>query len=159
MSENTKSKKKNKYENIIGILLVIPIYMLIYIILCFLKLYFFKQMEFDIFVILPWLMYLPIIIGVLISFKKYKEKASKVIIIPLLFFMVLALYLFYNTYYIDHPGFDNIGYLVYWLISTAVCRVFSYIFFGPIVGKKKAIIFFLIYILIIALMLALAYVL
>ena len=157
MSENTESKKNNKYENIIGILLVIPIYMLVYIILCFLKI-FFKQIDFDIFVILPWLMYLPIIIGVLISFKKYKEKASKVLIIPLVFFMALALYYFCNTYYIDHPGFENIGYFVYWFISTAVCRIFSYIFFRPIVGKKKAITFFLIYILIIALIFALAYV-
>lgn len=136
MEENVEIKKDNKLENLIGILLIMPIYMLIFVIL-----------NLRVFILFPLLMYLPIIIGMVLSYKNYNKKISKPIGVCIFVFLVIALYFFYQTYFVEHSGWDGLGYFFFWLINTAILKIFSCIFYGKIVGWKKAIIFFVIYVL------------
>ena len=140
MQENIETKKDNKLENLIGILLIMPIYMLILVVL---------NLRGDNSILFPLLMYLPIIIGMVLSYKKYSNKVSKSIGVCIFVFLGIAICFFYNTYFVEHSGFDAIGYMFFWLIATAILKIFSCIFYGKIVGWKKAMFFFIIYILLV----------
>lgn len=138
MEENIKTKKDNRLENLIGILLIMPIYMLILVIL---------NLQGDNRILFPLLMYLPIIIGIVLSYKNYNNKVSKTIGGCSLVFLVIALYFFYQTYFVEYSGWDGLGYYLLWLINTSILKVFLCIFYGKIVGLKKALKFFIIYVL------------
>lgn len=138
MEENIKTKKDNRLENLIGILLIMPIYMLILVIL---------NLQGDNRILFPLLMYLPIIIGIVLSYKNYNNKVSKTIGGCSLVFLVIALYFFYQTYFVEYSGWDGLGYYFLWLINTSILKVFLCIFYGKIVGLKKALKFFIIYVL------------
>ena len=138
MEENIETKKDNKLENLIGILLIMPIYMLIFVIL---------NLQGDNRILFPLLMYLPIIIGMVLSYKNYNNKVNKTIGGCILVFLVIALYFFYQTYFVEHSGWDGLGYSFFWFINTAILKVFSCILYGKIVGWKKALKFFIIYVL------------
>lgn len=138
MEENIKTKKDNRLENLIGILLIMPIYMLILVIL---------NLQGDNRILFPLLMYLPIIIGIVLSYKNYNNKVSKTIGGCSLVFLVIALYFFYQTYFVEYSGWDGLGYYFLWLINTSILKVFLRIFYGKIVGLKKALKFFIIYVL------------
>lgn len=138
MKENIETQKDNKLENLIGILLIMPIYMLIFVIL---------NLRGDNRILFPLLMYLPIIIGMVLSYKNYNNKASKLIGFCILVFLVIALYFFYQTYFVEHLNWGNVAAFFLWLMNTAILKIFSCIFYGKIVGWKKALKFFVIYVL------------
>ena len=138
MEENIKTKKDNRLKNLIGILLIMPIYMLILVIL---------NLQGDNRILFPLLMYLPIIIGIVLSYKNYNNKVSKTIGGCSLVFLIIALYFFYQTYFVEYSGWDGLGYYFLWLINTSILKVFLCIFYGKIVGLKKALKFFIIYVL------------
>lgn len=138
MEENIEKQKDNKLENLIGILLIMPVYMLIFVIL---------NLRGDNRILFPLLMYLPIIIGMVLSYKNYNNKVSKTIGVCILIFLLIALYFFYQTYFVEHAGWDGLGYYFFWFINTAILKIFSCIFYGEIVGWKKALKFFFIYVL------------
>ena len=138
MEENIKTKKDNRLKNLIGILLIMPIYMLILVIL---------NLQGDNRILFPLLMYLPIIIGIVLSYKNYNNKLSKTIGGCSLVFLAIALYFFYQTYFVEYSGWDGLGYYFLWLINTSILKVFLCIFYGKIVGLKKALKFFIIYVL------------
>ena len=138
MEENIKTKKDNRLKNLIGILLIMPIYMLILVIL---------NLQGDNRILFPLLMYLPIIIGIVLSYKNYNNKVSKTIGGCSLVFLVIALYFFYQTYFVEYSGWDGLGYYFLWLINTSILKIFLCIFYGKIVGLKKALKFFIIYVL------------
>ncbi len=138
MEENIKTKKDNRLQNLIGILLIMPIYMLILVIL---------NLQGDNRILFPLLMYLPIIIGIVLSYKNYNNKVSKTIGGCSLVFLIIALYFFYQTYFVEYSGWDGLGYYFLWLINTSILKVFLCIFYGKIVGLKKALKFFIIYVL------------
>ena len=138
MEENIKTKKDNRLQNLIGILLIMPIYMLILVIL---------NLQGDNRILFPLLMYLPIIIGIVLSYKNYNNKVSKTIGGCSLVFLVIALYFFYQTYFVEYSGWDGLGYYFLWLINTSILKIFLCIFYGKIVGLKKALKFFIIYVL------------
>lgn len=140
MQENIETKKDNRLENLIGILLIMPIYMLVFVVL---------NLSGDNRILFPILMYLPIIVGMVLSYKVYKNKISKSIGVCILIFLGIAIYFFYNTYFVEHFGWDGLGYYFLWFINTAILKIFSCIFYGKIVGWKKAIIFFITYILLV----------
>ena len=140
MNEKLESKNDNMVKNLIGVLLIVPIYVVVV-----LTTYFLSFMDLNIQTIIPWVMYLPIIIGIFLSYKKYKEKASKIIGGFILGFIVLALYFYYKTYFVELPGWGNLGYFIYWLGITAICRILTFVFYGRIAGKKKIITFLGIY--------------
>lgn len=91
-------------------------------------------------------MYLPIIIGMVVAYKNYNNKTSKAIGVCILVFLIISLYFFYQAYFVEHSGWDGLGFFFLWLINTAIIKICSCIFYGKIVGWKKAIIFFGIYI-------------
>lgn len=138
MEENIKTKKDNRLENLIGILLIMPIYMLILVIL---------NLQGDNRILFPLLMYLPIIIGIVLSYKNYNNKVSKTIGGCSLVFLVIALYFFYQTYFVEYSDWNGLGYYFLWIINTSILKVFLCIFYGKIVGLKKALKFFIIYVL------------
>lgn len=128
MKENIETKKGNNLENLIGILLIMPIYMLILVVL---------NLRGDNRILFPTLMYLPIIIGIVLSYKIYKNKTSILIGVCILIFLGIAIYFFYNTYFVENTGWDGLGYFFLWLINTAILKIFACIFYGKIVGWKK----------------------
>ena len=101
MEENIETQKDNKLENLIGILLIMPIYMLIFVIL-----------NLRVFILFPLLMYLPIIIGMVLSYKNYNKKISKSIGVCILVFLVIAFYFFYQTYFVEHSGWLRLFFLL-----------------------------------------------
>lgn len=137
MKENIEPQKDKRLENLIGILLIMPIYMLILVIL-----------NLNI-ILFPLLMYLPVIIGIILSYKNYNNKVSKAMGSCIFVFLVIPLYFFYQTYFVEHSGWDGLGYYFLWFINTAILKVFSCIFYGEIVGWKKALKFFIIYVLLV----------
>lgn len=139
MGENAEIKKDNRIENIIGILLIMPIYFLAFIIL--------KNIKFGNRIIFPLCVYIPIIIGLVKTYKNYKNKVSKVLVTCILILMVASIYCFYKAYFVEYDGWDGLEYFLGWLINVFVLRIISCIFYGKIIGWKKAIIFFAIYIL------------
>ena len=138
MQESIKTKKDNKLENLIGILLIMPIYMLILVVL---------NLRGDNRILFPILMYLPIIIGMVLSYKMYRNKTSILIGVCILIFLGMAIYFFYNTYFVENTGWDGLGYFFLWLMNTVILKIFACIFYGKIVGWKKALIIFCIYVL------------
>lgn len=148
MNEDMATKSNKIIENLIGILLIMPIYMLFFVLLHWLN--FNGEILFIngkiLFLIL---MYLPVIIGMFLSYRLYQNKVSKLISICIVTFLILAVYFFYNTYFVEHSGFNGIGYAFLWLINTGITKVLTCVFYGKIVGWKKAIIFFTIYILLV----------
>ena len=150
MDESAEISSNSMIKNIIGILMIMPIYMVIFIILNLLNL---NNGDNDL--LFPLLMYLPIIIGMLLSYKKFNDKISYPIGICILILICLAIYFYYNTYFGEYselyPGLERLGYFVFWLGTTAICKILSCIFYGKIVGWKKALIFLGIYILLVVL--------
>lgn len=134
MNENFENNSFLTKENLIGILLVTPIYIVIFDILNL-------NGVFDS-ILFPILMYLPMIIGIFLSYKMYNDKINKSIGICVLFFMFLTIFCFYDTFFIEHKGWDGLtpGLLMY--INAIICRIVAIAFFGKIVGWKKALIFF-----------------
>lgn len=139
MEENVEIKKDNRTENIIGILLIMPIYFLVFLIL--------KNIKFGNRIIFPLCVYIPIIIGMVKTYKNYKNKVSKVLGTCILILIATSIYCFYKAYFVEHSGWAGLEYFLGWLINVIVLRIISCIFYGKIIGWKKAIIFFTIYIL------------
>ena len=137
--------KINKNEIIIGFLLLIPMYMIIFILLYYLNLQTSNNAA-----LFPIILYLPIISGIMLSYKLYGDKINKPIGITTIIFCLIAYYFYYNTYFVEHEGWDGIGYYLFWALNTVICRIFSCIFYYRIVGLKKAILSLLIYIIILA---------
>lgn len=142
MNEKIETKSDKMIENSIGILLIMPIYMLFFVLLNFLNLNNGNNL-----ILFPTLMYLPIIVGMALSYKIYKNEKSKLISLWILIFFGLAIYFYYKTYFIEHEGWDALGYCFLWFINTGIAKILSCIFYGKIVGWKKAMVFFIIYIL------------
>lgn len=150
MEENVEIKKDNNLENLIGILLIMPIYILIFVILNSLR------VPISIPLLVPLLMYLPIIIGMVLSYKNYSKKISKPIGICIFVFLVIVFYALCQIYF-EESAVRGIEYLFFLLINTAILKIFLYIFYGEIVGWKKTIIFFIIYVLSVVSSLALGF--
>ena len=140
MEDNIKTKKDNIIENLIGVLLIIPIYMFIFVGL---------NLRGDNKILFPVLMYLPIIIGIVLAYKNYNNKISKSISGWILVFLFVAVYFYYQTYFVELPGWDNLGNYFLWFISSAILKIFSCIFYGKIVGWKKAVNFLVVYVLLV----------
>lgn len=148
MNENITTKNDKVVESSIGILLIMPIYMLCVTLLNWLLNLLNVEINGGMILFLIF-MCLPVMIGMFLSYKLYQNKISKLISIFIFIFLGLAIYFFYNTYFVEHSGFDGIGYAFLWLINTGIVKVLACIFYGKIVGWKKAMIFFIIYILLI----------
>lgn len=142
MSENIK--KSNKLDNLIGILLIMPIYMIVFVLLNVLNLN-----NGDNLILFPTLMYLPVIIGIVLSYKLHGNKVSNVITVIILGILVLAICFYYDTYFVEHSGWDGLGSFFLWLITSAVCKIVSCVFYGKIVGAKKSVLFLFIYVIVI----------
>lgn len=145
MEKNIEIKQNYNLENLIGFLLIIPIYILLFVVLSLL-LYLFR-INISLVNILPVIMYLPIIIGLYVSYRNYKNKINKIIGVFILVFLIIGLYLCFQAYVLQHDEWDSLGYFLLWFINETLLKIFLCIFYGKITGWKKAIIFLGIYIL------------
>ena len=143
---NNEVYYKRNRDLLIGILLIMPIYMLVFIVLNM-----FNLNKGDNSILLPTLMYCPIIIGIFLSYKFYKNKVNKTFGYIIIAFCILSLYFYYNTYFVEQEGWNGIGQYFLWLINTAISKIMACVFYGKIVGHKKALIFLGIYALIVIL--------
>lgn len=145
MEKNIEIKQNYNLENLIGFLLIIPIYILFFVVLSLL-LYLFR-VNISLVNILPVIMYLPIVIGMYISYRNYKNKINKIIGVFILVFLIIGLYLCFQAYVLQHDEWDSLGYFLLWFVNETLLKIFLCIFYGKITGWKKAIIFLGIYIL------------
>lgn len=136
--ENMDIENKNKIENLIGILLLMPLYMVILVVF---------NLKGDNLILFPTLMYLPIIIGTILSYIYYYKKIGVPIGVCSFIFLVIAVFFFIKTYCFEYADFEELIYYLLWLLNTAVLKIFLCVLYSKIVGKKKAIIFFIIYVL------------
>lgn len=144
-TKNDNVVENDKYVNLIGILLIMPIWMILGILLRVIN---FNNGDYSILGLFS--MYLPIIIGLTLSYRLYKSKMNISISKTILVIIVLAICFYYIGYFVDFDDpWDGVGFVFLWLISTAICKVLSCVFYAKIAGREKAINFFLVYILII----------
>ena len=131
--------KNKKMVNLIGTLMVLPIYVIILFILNqFIGVYYT--------ILFPITMYIPILIGLIISFISYKKESSKILGLFILIFMGISIYFYYDTYYVTHDvPFGGLASFFRWILNSIILRILTIIFFGKISGIKKTIIFFLLY--------------
>ena len=132
--DNAKTDKKEslfskikKAENLIGILLMLPIYMIVLVLLVELHL------------------------------SEDPKKASSILSGIILFTSGFSVYFYYLTYGVDYSGWDGLGYYLLWLGTTVVTRIFSCIYYGKLVGVKKTLKLFGIYVIAIILSVALGF--
>ena len=143
---------KNKNSNLRGILLIMPIYMIYFILANKLGLNGDNNE-----ILIPILMYLPIIIGICLSYKDYKNRFSMPLMIFVLIFVILSIHFYYDTYFVEHSGWDGLGSYLFWLLNTIICKIFSCIFYIRLVGIKKGLLFLGFYVICIALSLAIGF--
>jgi len=136
-------KKDYKFINLIGFLLIIPIWIIIFISLNLLRIY-----DYDM-LLQPIIIYSPIIIGLVLYFKSYNNWKRKLFLFTIILFLFFSMYFYYNAMFVDHPGWDNLGYLVFWLICMVGYRFLALIFCWKMFGWKRSLCFIFIYILII----------
>lgn len=151
-TESNKIIENPNLVNLIGILLTMPIYSLFSILLEFLNLNNGNNL-----LMVPTLIYLPIIIGMSLSYKLYKNKISKLISISILLFLILGMYFYCDAFLVENTGWDGLYQFILWLITTGICKLLSCIFYGKIVGWKKGLTFSIISILIVASSIALGF--
>ena len=146
MDENVTIKQSKGVENLIGILLIMPIYMPVTLFI-----YYGLNIVFDEtnFLIIPILMYVPNIIGMFLTYKFYKSKFSTIMCILISFALIISIYYFYNVYFVEHEGLDVIGYFILWLATLGFFKILSVIFYGKVAGAKKALLFLGIYALVV----------
>lgn len=132
--------KKNKgVENIIGLLLIVPIYLICFFISRFIDLSF---LSYNMSMLLPGiLMYLPIGIGLILVYKFYNDKINKLVFNINLIFLGITFYYYYSFNLVEHDGWDGLGFGILWYLNSFVCRVLSVILYKNIVGWKKSVIF------------------
>ena len=147
--EDNNSKEKEtllmkikKPENIIGGLLMLPAYVFLEF---FLNQFYIVE---DTTFITPIFMYLPIIIGIIMIFICYPQKASIVHTIMLLVALFASMFFYYFTYGVEYEGFDGLGYFFIFVPSTAITRLIAFIYYRKIAGKKKQLKFFAMYLLV-----------
>ena len=140
-------KEKSKIELLSGILLIIPIYVLIFVALHILNLNSGLSSIVNE-LLLPLFMYLPIFLGVKLAYKTKNGKDNKGTGKAVLVFLFISLFFYFDTYFISSGWNALIPYFL-WLINSIICRIISYIFYCKIVGWQRSIIFMIIYTLII----------
>ena len=136
-------------ETIVGILMVMPIYM---VILMVLKAFGLNEGGNE--VLFITLMYAPILIGIILSLVSKNIKSSNpytsgILIFLIIIFLGIGSYNFYYSYFVDTPGWDGFGYFLYWIGSTIVVKILSLIYYKNITGWKKALKLFGIYVIIV----------
>lgn len=133
-----EAKKNNILENLIGVLLIIPIYIP--------SLMLIKCLTSEIIIVL---MYLPIICGIIESYKDYSKKANKSIIALMVMLLCTSLYYYYITYFTDQEGWDGLGSFFSLIFNMIILRITILFYYKKIAGFKKTLIFFIIYVLVI----------
>ena len=146
MDENVKIKQSKGVENLIGILLIMPIYMPVTLFIYYVLNIVFDETNF---LIIPILMYAPNIIGMFLTYKFYKNKFSTTMCILISLALIISICFFYNTYFVEHEGLDAIGYFLLWLAMLGFSKILSVIFYGKVAGIKKALLFIGIYVFVV----------
>lgn len=134
MQKYIETKKNNILKNLIGVLLIIPIYIPIIMLI---------NVESEITIVL---MYLPIVCGIIESYKDYREKCNKSIITLILMFSCTSLYYFYITYFTQQDGWDGLGSFFLFLFNMFILRIVLLLYYKKIAGFKKTLILFVTYV-------------
>ena len=132
---NNLPKDRKTSSLVLGILLTMPVYMLV--LFAFRNIYL-PDMTREVL----WLfsMYLPPIAGLILSKTPFKA-ISKVFMILMLLALGYGAYNFVQCYFIGHEGWDDLGYMFLWLMSTGVMRIFACLFLCTTIGWKKGAIY------------------
>lgn len=135
-----QDKKRNKsIENIIGLLLIVPFYLVCFQFERFVDLSF---LSYNMLCIIEGiLMYFPIIIGVILVYKFYKHKINSSIFVSILIFLVITIYCYYNSNLVEHSGWDGLGIGLLLPLNSFICRILSVILYKNIVSWKKTLFF------------------
>lgn len=143
MIENKDIEINNIKDIVIGFLLTIPIYLFPIMLLTLLNVGATYKLA-----ILPILFCSPIIAGIVLSYKTHKDKFSKPIVITLTILSLFGLYYCYNVYFGEYEGWDRLGEFFLLIVILCLCKILLFVFYGKIVGKKKAILCFFVYLLV-----------
>lgn len=135
-------------ENLLGMLLIFPLFLLIFMILGLIKII----VGFDIFlnidndILMLILIHAPIMIGLIIENIVYKDKLRGTFRgLEVLIANLISIMFYYETYFVEHAGWDGLGFYYYWLISLFITYCLSSRFYGKAVGVTKATVFVLLY--------------
>ena len=151
MGENVKTKNSKLLKYLIGILLLMPFYMAVFAIMYNLNL------DYDGYELYPIVMYVPAIIGVVLIHIFCKEKASLGLDIGLLVLAIVSVFCWCMAYFVEWEAWGGIGYILNWIVSSVAFRICGAVYCGKIVGWKKGLILFGVYIFVIVLSLLLGF--
>ena len=142
----TKVNEDN-LEYVIGALLLMPIYIIVLLIL---KLPVMVPVELPSLnidvgtsILILMSIYLPAVIGMLLCYKNYGYKINKPLRICFWVLLSISIYLFCLNCYVDNVSKEC---YTYWLIISAILKIFEFILYLKVVDSKKAIIFVFIYV-------------
>ena len=135
MERNDELKKGKLKENIIGILMLIPLYIPMIAILNMLVDDYIGE------IVVPIAMYLPAVIGLVLLYISEKDEVSTMLAICATISLIIAIFCWCMTYANDAEGWGGIGYVFGWIISSFAFRVCGAIYIGKNGGKVKCAIF------------------
>lgn len=110
-------------EKIISGLIILPIYLVIFMILSMFNIYLFEG---------PWYISIPIIvifplIGVILTLINYSKKINYRTLFMMIFFFIMGLIFYYKTYTLD-PNYDAIGFYLLFIIFAILYRISTVVF-------------------------------
>lgn len=152
MIGNIKARSNEKTKILIGTLLIMPICLFF---LTLINLFNLNIGNNDKSLFYLILLYVPIIIGLVLSYTVYGRSIKKSFFISILIFLAISIYSYYNTYVVELPGFDNLGYFIFWIISSIIAKILLCVLYGKIAGWKKIAVFLTIYVLLVLFLLIL----
>lgn len=133
--------KKNKIrENIIGHLLLSPIFIVSLLILYLIDMCGIKVLKIDgiVEVVMGISIFLPVLIGIILSYIYYGNQIKKHLLTA--FIIIIGVYAainFYETYFVNLSGFEGIGSFYFFIISTIIMYISAACFYNQIVGFKR----------------------
>ena len=80
---------------------------------------------------------------------KYPKKVKWSTLFVALAFIALAWYFYKDTYLVDHKGWDGMTSFFLWYANTIICRIAACVAYKQAVGKDKAYLFFLFYVIVV----------
>ena len=138
--------KINGSEVLIGVLLIIPLYAIIHIFNCLTGE---KSGNYEL--LLVTCRILTIIFGVVLSTITNQKKSRPLFGLVIILMSLLSFYLYYDAEFVEHQGWDGLGKSLGFIAEAILLRIVSFIYFGKLFGKKKALSFLVYYIIFMAL--------
>jgi hypothetical protein len=78
------------------------------------------------------------VLGILLIRRLYPSLFKKGWLIAIGVPFVLAVYFYFQTYFVEHQGWEGLGYFFYMLFALGLVRIILLLYYGKCFGVKRA---------------------